>query len=375
MTDNKNDPKNSSTNFDHLIYLRIYEGCNLHCEHCFIPANPKKMELKQIHDLKKYIDTFAKEGDKIIIQWHGGEPTAMGHRWFKQALDIISEDLKIYDVVHGIQTNLMSYNDNWADIYREYFDSSIGVSWDPEIRLTKKGKPETNLEYEEKFWKKISKLVSDGITPYLVITGTKILFERFKNPYDLFTFLEGREIKQCHIERLTKTGYARESWDKIGIDNLEYSLYMKRISRAYQIYRKMPIKADRFKVSLSPFDGLIESVDKLLKGESGGYGCLSGTCDSGFHTIDASGYKKGCTALNSEYDNTSSALSSTGVQVLKIMDFSEARESRQLDCQTCEFKPICSSGCLATEKMDASGECSGGFQLFKDIRIMREGKA
>lgn len=26
--------------FDHLVYLRIHEGCNLWCEHCYIPANP-----------------------------------------------------------------------------------------------------------------------------------------------------------------------------------------------------------------------------------------------------------------------------------------------------------------------------------------------
>jgi radical SAM protein with 4Fe4S-binding SPASM domain len=362
----KNDPKNASDNFDHLIYLRVFEGCNLHCEHCFIPSNPKKMTLDKIRDIKSYVSAFAKKGDTILIQWHGGEPTAVGAKWFRKAIDIVIESLSDYDVVHGIQTNLIKYDDSWKSIYQDYFDSNIGVSWDPEIRLMKKGKPETNSDYEKIFWEKIKALQNDGIEPYLVITGTRIFFERFSNPYDLFEFLKINKIKRCHIERLTKTGYARESWDKIGINNLEYSNYMKRLSRAYFVYSKMPAEND-FKASISPFDGINESVDRLINGESGGYGCLSGSCDTNFHTFDANGYKKGCTALNSEYDNSKVIMKDNGVQVLEFSDFSSIRKERQLDCNTCKFNTICSSGCLASDKTDISGECSGGFQLFESI--------
>lgn len=365
----KNDPRNASDNFDHLIYLRVFEGCNLHCEHCFIPSNPKKMSIDRLYELKEYVSSFASIGDTILIQWHGGEPTSIGSKWMEKALDIINSELKDYNIVHGIQTNLINYDEKWKDIYIKYFDSSIGVSWDPEIRLLKKGKPETNKKYEEIFWSKIEKLISDGIEPYLVITGTKIFFEKFKNPYDLFSFLEKKKIKRSHIERLTKTGYARESWTKIGVNNLEYSNYMKRIYRAYSVYSKMPLKTD-IKPSISPFDGLSESVDRLVKGETGGYGCLSGSCDTNFHTFDANGYKKGCTALNSEYDNSmsqASSLSKSGVQILEFKDFELARGIRQVDCQSCKFKTICSSGCLASDKSDGSGECSGGFILFDEI--------
>ena len=31
--------------FDHMLYMRLFEGCNVFCEHCFIPNNPKKMNL------------------------------------------------------------------------------------------------------------------------------------------------------------------------------------------------------------------------------------------------------------------------------------------------------------------------------------------
>lgn len=363
----KNDPRMvSADDFDHLVYLRIFEGCNLHCEHCFIPANPKKMTIEQIKMVPEQLSTFAKPGSRILLQWHGGEPTSVGHKMFRQALEALESSEHQFNWTHGIQTNLINYNEEWRDIYHQYFDSSIGVSWDPIIRLMKKGRPETNADYESKFWEQIAQLQKDGIEPYLVITGTKLFFEIFKNPFDLFELLESKGIKKVHIERLTNTGYARENWERIGLSNLEYSQYMSRISKAYHIYQKRERDTEQ-PLNISPFDGLFESVDRLINGGKGGYGCLSGSCDSRFHTIDSSGYKKGCTALTSEYDNKNS-----GETVIRIVDFKIARKIRQIDCFTCQFKSICSSGCLATDKIDESGECSGGKGIFETIYNIRK---
>lgn len=362
----KNDPKNASPDaFDYLVYLRIFEGCNLHCEHCFIPANPKKMTINQIENVPSEILKFAHEGSRILIQWHGGEPTALGSKWFSEAIEAINKGP--FEFTHGIQTNLMNYNDSWKDIFVKYFDSSVGVSWDPLIRLMKRGVPESNADYEIKFWDQINRLVNDGISPYLVVTGTKIFFEKFKNPFTFFSMMEEKGIPNAHIERLTKTGYARESWNRIGVNNKEWSDYMSRFARAYAIYSNKTRQGIQ-EFNLSPFDGINESVDRLLAGLSGGYGCLSGSCDTRFHTFDASGYKSGCTALNSEDDNKNSS----EVQVVQFFDFKAVRKLRQVDCASCEFKPICSSGCLASEKMDVSGECSGGFGLFSTIKELRQ---
>ncbi len=365
MIKDKNDPKSVSTDaFDHLIYLRIYEGCNLHCEHCFIPSNPKKMMPIDFDNINEHLIKFCKPGDKILFQWHGGEPTALGAKWFTSAIEKVNHASRDYVVSHGIQTNLMNYNDSWRNIFVKYFESDIGVSWDPEIRLVKKGQPESNADYEDKFWKNIKLLIDEKINPYLIITGTKIFYDKFKNPFDLFSMLESKGIQRVHIERLTKTGYARDSWDRIGITNLEYSQSMTRLYHAYKIYSEKS-RNGKQPINISPLDGLIESVNKLKKGETGGSGCLSGACDTKFHTIDSSGYKKGCTALTSEIDNKSVG---DGVIKIQFSDIRISRKIRQLDCMSCEFKPICSSGCLASDKMDISGECSGGYKLFSAIK-------
>ncbi|MDU8351249.1 radical SAM protein [Pseudomonas syringae pv. actinidiae] len=355
----KNNPRNTSPDFDHLFYLRIFEGCNLHCDHCFIPSNPKKMQISDFEHAASQIERVAAPGQNVLIQWHGGEPTALGPKYFRQAIETIDASKGARNYIYGIQTNLMTYSDEWKSIYQEYFDSNIGVSWDFGIRKTKVGS-KSNAEYEDVFWVNFERMLSDGIKPYVVITATKVLFEHFKNPFDLFDYLVSRGITHVHFERITKTGYARENWDVVGLSNKQYSEYMAAFYRAYVLYSRSQHTRDT--LFISPFDGLKDSVVRLKNGGSGGYGCLSGACDTRFHTIDSTGYKKGCTALTSEYDNKAS-----GENVIFFSDFKMARKLRQVDCTNCEFKTICSSGCLATDKSDGSGECSGAYTLFKTI--------
>lgn len=364
MMIDKNNPRNKPDFFDHLVYIRLFEGCNLHCKHCFIPANPKKMNKDQFLGLSRDLSKRIPVGSRILLQWHGGEPTALGPEVLKASLEAVEEGNKKYGYTyyHSIQTNLINYNEEWRDIFKSHFDGSVGVSWDPKIRLMKRSQPESNAIYEDIFEANIQKLVSDGIAPYLVVTGTKVFFETFRYPSDFFNKLERWGITHAHIERLTKTGYARENWGDLGLNNLEYSLYMSRFAQTYHQYKKQP----RNTINLSPFDGLNESIHRYIDGDSGGYGCLSGSCDSKFHTYDSNGYKVGCTALTSEVDNKNAE-----VQVIHFTgSLSEQREERQRSCQGCKFRGICSSGCLATDKFDDSGECSGGYQLFDSILKM-----
>jgi len=359
-----NDPRSLGiSSFDHLVYIRLFEGCNLACEHCFIPPNPKRMTEEQLEKVPGMIAKFAQPGQTILIQWHGGEPTMFGPDIIRRSIERWKSEHPEYQFKFGIQTNLLSYDDSWKKLYKDHFDSDVGISWDPKIRLMKAGKPESNADFESRFWPKVEELVSDGLSPYLVVTGTRVFFESFPNPLAFFELMESKGVRSGHIERLTKTGVARQNWDKIGISNKQYSQYMLRFGRAYLQYLKKPRREGDPIFHLSPFDGLIDSIDRLNNGLAGGSGCLSGACDTRFHTIDASGYKRGCTAVTSEYDNRNA-----GTQVIQIMDFRMARHMRQKSCDGCDYRPICSSGCLASDKWDESGECSGGSLLFKGLR-------
>lgn len=386
--------------FDHMIYVRLFEGCNLSCEHCFIPSNPKKIE-SIFYQNKGLTETLIKEGNikegsTLFIQWHGGEPTLLGVEYLRNAIEEIEKDTR-FKYIHGIQTNLINFHNNtdeWVDLYKKYFNGSIGVSWDADIRHVKRKEltNETNQEFESIFWKNIKLAQDNGLEIYMVVTATKRLFEKFKNPINFFIFMNENKIKKLNFERITKTGVARNNWDKLGLNNLEYSTYMSKFFKAYLLYKQNAIENNLDDLNISPFDGLLESVISLelknqqelnreaniwdiLSFKNQGYGCWSGSCDTTFHTIDSNGYKHGCTALTSEQDNKTISkdiskkiiwIGSTNMQQKE--NIVNTRKERQLSCVGCEFLTICSSGCLSVEKFDESKECSGAKLLFKTIQ-------
>jgi radical SAM protein with 4Fe4S-binding SPASM domain len=282
-----------------------------------------------------------------------------GAQWLSDAIDAIENAAPEFKFEHGIQTNLMTYDSNWAALYHKKFGSNVGVSWDPVIRLTNRARPESNAEYEVRFWANLAKLIADGLDPYLVVTATKTFFDTFKNPIAFFEKLAAAGIRKAHIERLTETGYARDNWSFLGVDNASYSRNMSRFLRAYSLWKSTDDHADL--LMLSPFDGILSSVEQMHKG-SVGYGCWSGSCDTRFHTVDANGYKAGCTALTSEVDNKSAQ----GKSLELTQGFQEIRKERRvIHCNGCPYRSVCSSGCLALSMDDGSGECSGGRGFFE----------
>lgn len=354
--------------FDHLVYMRVFEGCNLHCKHCFIPSNPKRMSMEDVKAVPGLLKKAGvKEGSNILLQFHGGEPTLMGSKWINEAAEHLVSTGHEYQWRFSIQTNLMVLDIEWINVFKRWFpEDSLGVSWDADIRLTHKKDEKSNQNFERIFWGNYEKLLQEGIKPRLVVTVTKVLMDRFKSPYRLIEFLRLKGVENIHFERLTKTGFARENWEEIGITNKSYSEWMARLLRAYaQIKQINPYSH----LQISPLDGILASVKGLLSGraEVKGSGCLSGACDSRFHTIDANGYKRGCTALTSEVDNKQAQ---AGVILVYLDDLVEMRKDRTNghNCASCQFRQICSSGCMAIDINDGSGECSGGYLLFSESK-------
>ena len=344
--------------FDHLVYLRVFEGCNLHCLHCFIPANPRRMKMDDIRAVPRLLQGRVEPGAVVLLQWHGGEPTLMGSEFIREGIREIKKHGVDYIWKFGIQTNLVNFDKSWIPLYQEEFSGEVGVSWDPEIRLLNRHALESSSEYNRLFDDRLSILVESGLKPHVVTTATKTLFKYFRNPFDFFHHWIVRGVASVHLERVTRTGHARENWNVVGLCNAEYSRHMSRWMRAYYLLRSRRKELNNLHVS--PFDDLAASVKSLANGKPKANGCWSGNCDMRFHTIDADGYKPGCTAITSEIDNRNAHH-----QLDLGEDIRSFRDSRIFDCRNCKYRPICSSGCLALDFDDGSGECSGGYGLLE----------
>jgi len=357
----------SSQEFDHLVYLRVFEGCNLHCQHCFIPSNPKRMSLDDIEAVAETLRAKIQPGSNVLIQWHGGEPTLMGPDFIRAGIERLRRAGPEFNWRHGIQTNLMTFNEDWADLYRDEFGGEVGISWDPKIRLLNRHAIDSNPEFNRRFETRLSELTGSGLTPYLVVTASKTLFRAFPNPFDFFQHWIDRGVRHVHLERITETGYARQNWDFVGLSNREYSTQMARWMRAYWAFKQSREGQDV--LFLSPFENLTDSIASLGQGAPRAHGCWSGHCDTRFHTVDADGYKFGCTALTSEQGNRN-----TNHQLDLGAGLREKREIRQFACHECPFRSVCSTGCLALNFDDGSGECSGGYKLFETISDLTKTK-
>lgn len=350
--------------FDHLFHLRLTEACNLTCDHCFIPKNPKSIDFKNVEDsVIRHIHRVTTEGDTVLLQFHGGEPTMYGVRRLRKVIEELKKDTS-RKYKFSIQTNLINLSDELIELYHEYFDSTVGVSWDYKIRRLKG----SNEDFEDVFWPNLEKLRAADIEVNLVVTTTRPFFEWFTfNGSDFLSRLLDLGINDLQLERLTKVGWARDNWEHIGMNNAEYSMYMTIF---YGVLNTFLENTEGY-LPVTPLSELEITMRNMLNGEGVSEhrtGCSSGVCDTRFHTIDANGYKIGCTALNSEYDNPKSSGAEIGIRFFSQEEILDAREQRVADCSGCEFNKICNTGCLSVTKLDHSMECSGAKNLLKSIK-------
>lgn len=348
----------SSQPFDHLVYLRVFEGCNLHCQHCFIPSNPRRFSAERFAEIPAMLANKIAKDSAVLIQWHGGEPTLMGVDYVRTGIETLAKN-KDYNWRHGMQTNLMTYDSQWGELFHQHFDSEIGVSWDPKIRLLNKHATDSHTKVKDKFEANLHKAIDDGLTPYVVVTAAQTLFDSYPNPFTFFQYWIDKGVSHVHLERITQTGYARDNWSWIGLSNRAYSTQMGRWAKAYHLFKAAHPDVEFF---LSPFESLTESMISLKSGEPQAKGCWSGHCDTRFHTIDGDGYKAGCTALTSEDGNKNAK-----PPQLTNATYGDRRELRVFNCGECPYRSICKTGCLALDFDDGSGECSGGKILFETL--------
>lgn len=140
-------PMNMTGHEIRLLVLQSTPFCNLGCTYCYLSeqerASRNKMEMETIRQAAKFVKSSGYLGDRLTILWHAGEPLAMPIAYYKEAINVLQEEITNCKLKFNFQTNAVGLNQNWCDFIAEN-KISIGVSIDgpkdihDQYRVTKK---------------------------------------------------------------------------------------------------------------------------------------------------------------------------------------------------------------------------------------------
>ena len=181
-----------------VIYLRVIQGCNLNCAHCFTLGDKDPYALLDYEVARSFLRQIKNKVSprKATMYIHGGETFLAPHEHLKKINQIIREELT--DTVLNIipQTNLMyTVDEEYVNLIKQEYNNEIGVSWDYKIRF---GSDKSDLN-ENLFFKNFKFLIDRGVNLSVAITVQKHLLK--SNILEILPKFEG--AKSIDFEFLT----------------------------------------------------------------------------------------------------------------------------------------------------------------------------
>jgi uncharacterized protein len=141
----------------HLMIKPHGPVCNLDCTYCYYTEKkklyPDTHEFRMTDELlENFIRQYIESQDvpTVTFGWQGGEPTLMGIRFFKKAIDLQNKYGNGKNIDNTLQTNGILLNDDWCKfLHDHHFLVGISIDGPREIhnkyRVNKAGRP----SYEE----------------------------------------------------------------------------------------------------------------------------------------------------------------------------------------------------------------------------------
>ena len=328
---------NIFTNDFNVIYIRVMQGCNLNCTHCFTLGND---DPRQITDLS-LIDSYLKSlklnvaPKKATFYIHGGETFLAPLSHLKEVNKLIHKyysDIRI-DIIP--QTNLtFKIDDEFIKFIHDEYNSTIGVSWDADIRFD-------DNRQELLFFKNLKLLLANDIKVHIAITAQRHLLKR--DPIETVNMFNG--VDSIDFELLTTFD---DKSNDLKPNNIEWSNWFTEIVKYYHkedVTWALP-QIDLFVKSI--IDGAITD-------------CKCNCCDKRTFTLNPNGTVGFCPDTSYMYSQTTvdematnwEAVESKAVDIIinKMYD----SESNSM-CYECEHYDICGGNCEST-LFDDTDEC------------------
>ena len=94
-------------------------GCPARCSYCWSSEKGSPvMKIEIVHEVVEWLKHF--RNDRVTFTFHGGEPLLAGVDFYRQALPMLSEELRELTPEFALQSNLWKLTPELADVLAEY---------------------------------------------------------------------------------------------------------------------------------------------------------------------------------------------------------------------------------------------------------------
>lgn len=340
-----------------VVYLRVVQGCNLNCEHCFTLGNEDPIQQTPFEHIEGFLSAIRRNVNpqKATFYIHGGE-TFLAPREFlskvNQTIRGLFNQTKI-DIVP--QTNLIyKVDQDFVDFIKKEYRSTIGVSWDADIRF---GSIAINkkTEQENLFFKNLKILIDNGIKVHIAITAQKHLLNY--DPLEIVKMFEG--VDSIDFELLTTFD---EKTKNLKPNNEKWSAWLDKLVEYYQnndVTWSLP-QVDLF-------------TKTFLSGQV--YDCKCNCCDKRTFTLNPNGTVGFCPDMTyvapqstvEEMTNDWQAFEQKAIEVVTEKIIHTQHEM----CYSCEFFEVCGGNCDHS-LFDETDECPLSKKVIKRVYNNKE---
>lgn len=341
---------------DVVIFLRVVQGCNLDCSHCFTLGNQDKILTTPFEYVQKFLTSIKENVDphRGVVYLHGGETFLAKLSYLKEVTSLIRQ---LYGHKFSIipQTNLVyKIDQEYIDFIKDYCDGHLGVSWDAKIRFGSI-KTEHAVKQEKLFFSNLKLLIKAGIKIHINITVQKHLFEY--DPLKVAAMFEG--VNSIDFEHLT---VFNEKTAALRPNLVKWANWLDTLTEHYQ--------NNEVSWCLPQIDLFTESLQRGVT-----YQCKCNCCDRRTFTLNPDGSTGFCPD-NSYIDPSShvdTMVNNWPLFTEKAHDAFIARLSTMNteNCFQCEHYTECGGNCEDT-LFDDSGECPLSKKTISRIKQNKE---
>jgi len=326
-----------------VVYLRVIQGCNLNCDHCFTLGNKDSIKITELSVIEKFLTSIRNNVNpqKVTFYIHGGETFLSPLHNLKSVNELIVRifpDIKM-DIIP--QTNLIyKIDEEFINFIKEEYNGTIGVSWDADIRF---GSVSINkkVEQEKLFFTNLRKLIDSGIKVHIAITAQKHLLNY--DPLEIVKMFDG--VDSIDFELLTTFD---EQTRNLRPNNVKWAAWLYKLVQYYE--------------NNNP-TWCLPQIDLFTKTLMNGkmFDCKCNCCDKRTFTLNPNGtvglcpdmtYVEPFSTVEEMFNDWQSFESKSLDLIMKKI----VAQNEHVTCFECEHYDICGGNCDAS-LFDDTEEC------------------